>query len=213
MKQQLLGPSLHWGPQIPPTMSPDTKHTRHETTSSLGRFSAATAVEIASQGCPCHVQQQSLGTKNQKTFRYSWRFYSLLFRGFSVAFSWPSSVQKNSVWAFFVAFSWFFRGFFVAPVSGKIYAYSPWNNLLTFVTPPFAAAQTRKAYLTFVRDVSRRLSMFVVLGSGVVVPHLLCEISQARFWQFQGPFPLFVMGFQSFSFSLSHFLGKVVFVR
>ena len=41
-----------------PTMSPDTKHTRHETTSSLGRFSAATTVEIASQGCPCHVQQQ-----------------------------------------------------------------------------------------------------------------------------------------------------------
>ena len=41
-----------------PTMSPDTKHTRHETTSSLGRFSAATTVESASQGCPCHVQQQ-----------------------------------------------------------------------------------------------------------------------------------------------------------
>ena len=41
-----------------PTMSPDTKHTRHETTSSLERFSAATAVEIASQGCPCQVQQQ-----------------------------------------------------------------------------------------------------------------------------------------------------------
>ena len=49
---------------------------------------------------------------------------------------------------FFVAFSWFFRGFFVAlfclekqcsglfryffvaPVLGKFYAYSPWNSLL-----------------------------------------------------------------------------------
>ena len=37
-----------------------------------------------------------------------------LFRGFFVAFSWPSSPWKNSVWAFFVPFSWFFRGFFVA---------------------------------------------------------------------------------------------------
>ena len=37
--------------------SPDTKHTRHETISSFGGFSAATAVEIASQGCPCRVQQ------------------------------------------------------------------------------------------------------------------------------------------------------------
>ena len=28
----------------------------------------------------------------QKTFRYLLRFYSLLFRGFFMAFSWPSSV-------------------------------------------------------------------------------------------------------------------------
>ena len=38
----------------------------------------------------------------QKTFRYLCRFCSLL----SVAFSWPSSAWKTSVWAFFVAFSW-----------------------------------------------------------------------------------------------------------
>ena len=31
---RITSPSLHWGPQIPPTMSPDTKHTRHETTPS-----------------------------------------------------------------------------------------------------------------------------------------------------------------------------------
>ena len=49
---------IRLGPQIHPTMSTDTKHTRHETTSSLVRFSAATTVEIASQGCPCQVQQQ-----------------------------------------------------------------------------------------------------------------------------------------------------------
>ena len=35
--------------------------------------------------------------------------FSWLFRGFSVTFWWPSSVYKNSVWAFFVAFSWLFR--------------------------------------------------------------------------------------------------------
>ena len=38
--------------------SSDTKHTRHETSSSLGGSSAATAVEIASSGCPCQVQQR-----------------------------------------------------------------------------------------------------------------------------------------------------------
>ena len=30
----------------------------------------------------------------------------------------------------FGPFSWFFRGFFVVPILGKIYAYSPWNSLL-----------------------------------------------------------------------------------
>ena len=49
---------IRLGPRIPPTMSTDPKHTRHETTSSLGRFSAATTVEVASQGRPCQVQQQ-----------------------------------------------------------------------------------------------------------------------------------------------------------
>ena len=43
--------------------------------------------------------------------------FSWLFRGFSVAFSWPSPAWKNSVWAFFVVFSWLFLG--------KFYAYSP----------------------------------------------------------------------------------------
>ena len=51
--------------------------------------------------------------KNQKTFRYLWRFCSLLFRGFSVAFSWPSCLEKQFSClfrGFFVAFSWLFRG-------------------------------------------------------------------------------------------------------
>ena len=30
-----------------------------------------------------------------------------------------------------MVFSWLFRGFFVAPVLGKFYAYSPWNSLLS----------------------------------------------------------------------------------
>ena len=33
---------------------------------------------------------------------------------------------------FFVVFSWLFRGFFVALILGKFYAYSPWKSLLNF---------------------------------------------------------------------------------
>ena len=45
---------------------------------------------------------------------------SWLFRG-------PDLSRK----AVFGPFSLLFRGFFVAPVLGKFYAYSPWNSLLT----------------------------------------------------------------------------------
>ena len=37
----------------------------------------------------------------------------MVFPWLSVAFSWPSSAWKNSVWAFFVVFPRFFRVFFV----------------------------------------------------------------------------------------------------
>ena len=66
----------------------------------------------------------------QKTFRYLRRFYSLLFRGFFVVFSWLFRGSLLSRKTVFGPFSWLFRGFFVAPVLGKIYAYSPWNSLL-----------------------------------------------------------------------------------
>ena len=57
----------------------------------------------------------------QKTFRYLWRFYSLLFRGFFVVFSWlfrGPLLSRKTVFGpfsllfrgFFVAFSWLFRG-------------------------------------------------------------------------------------------------------
>ena len=46
-----------------------------------------------------------------------------------MAFSWPSSAWKNSVWAFLVVFSWLFRG----PSLGKLYAYSPLKSLLIFL--------------------------------------------------------------------------------
>ena len=56
-------------------------------------------------------------------------------RYFFVAFPWlfrGPLLSRNTV---FGPFSWFFcgffRGFFVPPVLGKIYAYSPWNSLLT----------------------------------------------------------------------------------
>ena len=67
---------------------------------------------------------------NQKTFRYLWRFCSLLFRGFFVAFPWLFRGPLLSRKTVFGPFLWFFRGFFVAPVLGKFYAYSPWNSLL-----------------------------------------------------------------------------------
>ena len=59
-----------------------------------------------------------------------WRFYSLLFRGFFVVFSWLFRGPVLSRKTVFGPFSLLFRGFFVAPVLGKFYAYSPWNSLL-----------------------------------------------------------------------------------
>ena len=54
---------------------------------------------------------------SQKTFRYLWRFYSLLFRGFSWLFRGPLLSRKTMFGpfsllfrGFFVAFSWLFRG-------------------------------------------------------------------------------------------------------
>ena len=50
----------------------------------------------------------------QKTFRYLWLFYSVLFRGFFVVFSWlfrgPLLSRKTVFGPFFVTFSWLFRG-------------------------------------------------------------------------------------------------------
>ena len=75
----------------------------------------------------------SHGSRSQKIFRYLLRFYSLLFRGFFVVFSWLFRGPLLSRKAVFGPFSLLFRGFFVAPVLGKFYAYSPWNSLLTVV--------------------------------------------------------------------------------
>ena len=73
------------------------------------------------------ITSKYIGSGNcQKTFRYLLRFYSLLFRGFFVALF---CLEKQCS-GLFVTFSWFFRVFFVAPVLGKFYAYSPWNSLL-----------------------------------------------------------------------------------
>ena len=49
---------------------------------------------------------------------------------FFVAFSWLFRGPLLSRKTVFGPFSLLFRGFFVAPVSGKFYAYSPWNSLL-----------------------------------------------------------------------------------
>ena len=46
--------------------------------------------------------------------------------------SWLFSGPLLSRKTVFGPFSLLFRGFFVAPVSGKFYAYSPWNSLLKF---------------------------------------------------------------------------------
>ena len=50
----------------------------------------------------------------QKTFRYLLRFYSLLFRGFFVVFSWLFRGPLLSRKTVFGPFSLLFRGFFVA---------------------------------------------------------------------------------------------------
>ena len=74
----------------------------------------------------------------QKTFRYLLRFYSLLFRGFFVVFSWLFRGPLLSRGTVFGPFSLPFRGFFVAfswPLFwANFYAYSPWNSLLKFAT-------------------------------------------------------------------------------
>ena len=63
--------------------------------------------------------------------RYFFVAFSWLFRGFFVALFCLEKQCLGLFRGFFVVFSWLFRGFFVAPVLGKIYAYSPWNSLLT----------------------------------------------------------------------------------
>ena len=55
-----------------------------------------------------------LDSDSQKTFRYLWRFYSLLCRGFFVAFPWLFRGPLPSRKTVFGPFSWLFRGFFVA---------------------------------------------------------------------------------------------------
>ena len=67
-----------------------------------------------------------------------WRVPLVTFSGlFSLDPSWPSSPWKNSVWVFFVAFSWFLRCFFVALIVGNFYAYSPQKSLLKYFFFPF----------------------------------------------------------------------------
>ena len=50
-----------------------------------------------------------------------------------MVFSWLFRGPLLSRKTVFGPFSLLFRGFFVAPVLGKFYAYSPWNSLLIFV--------------------------------------------------------------------------------
>ena len=51
-----------------------------------------------------------------------------------MVFSWLFRGPLLSRKTVFGPFSLLFRGFFVAPVLGKFYAYSPWNSLLKEVT-------------------------------------------------------------------------------
>ena len=54
--------------------------------------------------------------------------FSWFFRGFFVALF---CLELKTVFGpFSLLFRGFFRGFFVAPVLGKFYAYSPWNSRL-----------------------------------------------------------------------------------
>ena len=69
---------------------------------------ALTKARLLKHNFPAH------GNLCQKTFRYLWRFYSLLFRGFSVVFSRLFRGPLLSRKTVFGRFSWLFRGFFVA---------------------------------------------------------------------------------------------------
>ena len=55
--------------------------------------------------------------------------FSLLFAFLLVTFSWLFRGPLLSRKTVFGPFSLLFRGFFVAPVLGEFYAYSPWNIL------------------------------------------------------------------------------------
>ena len=57
--------------------------------------------------------------------------FSLLVAFLLVTFSWLFRGPLLSRKTVFGPFSLLFRGFFVAPVLGKLYAYSPWNSLLS----------------------------------------------------------------------------------
>ena len=61
-----------------------------------------------------HVRIPEMTLPCQKTFCYLWRFYSLLFRGFFVVFSWLFRGPLLSRKTVFGPFSLLFRGFFVA---------------------------------------------------------------------------------------------------
>ena len=65
-----------------------------------------------------------------KTSRGFSKDFSLLVAFLLVTFSWLFRGPLLSRKTVFGPFSLLFRGFFVAPVLGKFYAYSPWNSLL-----------------------------------------------------------------------------------
>ena len=81
----------------------------------------------SSRGIICRPSVRRLFVTCDVFARYFFVAFSWLFR----AFSWHLSAWKNSVWVFFVAFRGFSVAFSWPLILGKIYAYSPWNSLLT----------------------------------------------------------------------------------
>ena len=65
-----------------------------------------------------------------------------------------------------MAFSWIFHGFFVAPVLGKIYAYSPWNISLTEIFSWSSARMSVPKCLIF-QDLEGLTKVFGRMSAGM----------------------------------------------
>ena len=93
----------------------------------LPPLSVAPLLSELKRGITSPKKGQAKQRRHSEDFSLLVAFLLVTFRGFFVAFLWlfrGPLLSRNTV-------SGLFRDFFVASVLGKIYAYSPWNSLLS----------------------------------------------------------------------------------